>query len=89
MRELRRNAFLMLEGVGRREGVGRLIDLFLAVLIVTNVAAVILETVAGLRILYVDFFGSNCFRSPSLRSNMWCGLGCAWRSVRTTKPRLG
>ena len=46
----------MLEGVGRSEGAGRVIDLFLVVLIVTNVAAVVLETVAGLRLSYGHIF---------------------------------
>lgn len=52
----------MLEGVGRSEGEGRVIDLFLVVLIVTNVAAVILETIAGLKLSYGRiFFGFEVF----------------------------
>ena len=56
MNELRSRAFLMLEGIGRSEGPGRVVDTFLVVLIITNVAAVILETVASLRTAYGQFF---------------------------------
>ena len=62
MIELRRGAFLMLEGIGRNEGPGRVIDAFLVVLIVTNVAAVILETVESLSIAFGPiFFGFELF----------------------------
>ena len=62
MSELRRGAFLMLEGIGRNEGPGRVIDVFLVVLIVTNVAAVILETVESLSIAFGPiFFGFELF----------------------------
>ena len=62
METYRNRTFQMFEGVGRSEGMGRVIDIFLVVLIILNVAAVVVETVAELRIAYRQyFFGFEIF----------------------------
>ena len=62
MEAYRNRTFQMFEGVGRSEGMGRVIDIFLVVLIILNVAAVVVETVAELRIAYRQyFFGFEIF----------------------------